>query len=211
MLVKISDPNARSLVEIDITFHPEAIRGALASGSGCLGFALRATGFLLLFYLCIGFQLTLPRYLPELWLHPLVILLAYAACRSSLATTLALATLGGICLDAGLARLPGPSALLLIAIAATLHGLAKTPSWPRAHGGLQAILAAAYANLLFVLGNLLFLAGHLPWRTRLALLPAAAGLGTITNALAFAPVLFFCLDAISSLGQPRPQPAPPTA
>ena len=155
MQVTISDPNARSLVEIDITFHPEAIRGSLASRTGCLGCTLRAAGFMLLFYLAIGFQLTLPRLFPELWLHPLVILLAYTACRTSLATPLILATIGGICLDAGLAKLPGPTSMLLIAIAGTLHGLARAPSWPQFHGGLQAILAAAFANLLFAIGNLL--------------------------------------------------------
>lgn len=36
MFFKISDPNARSLIEVEVTLHPEAIRDALTARTGCL-------------------------------------------------------------------------------------------------------------------------------------------------------------------------------
>ena len=206
-----SDKQARSLVEFEVTVHPEAFRRLFSLRSGGLLTLLRYALLALMVYLSLGFQLALPRFLPELQANPLVLTLAFIALRSEGALLpAAAALLLGLLLDVGLEMPPGGNAALLVAATAVVHlcahagGLRKLPqAW------LAAAIAGLLSNGLYSLGAMIFLTGGLPAAARLALIPRCVLLGTLLAAVVYAPLLFatadWLLPARPAVQAPGPQ------
>ena len=129
-----SKQQAPSLVEFEVTVHPEAFRRLLSPRGGLLGL-FRYALLALMVYLSLGFQLTLPRFLPELQANPLVLMLAFIALRSEDALLpSACAFLMGLLLDIGLEMPLGGNAALLVASTALVHLCG--------HGGLRTMRQA---------------------------------------------------------------------
>jgi hypothetical protein len=189
MLFKVSDPNARSLVEISITFHGQALSDALTSRSGCLWGLLRAAGFLALLYFALGWELTSHRYFPELALHPAILLLAYLALRGSLGVSLTLALLTGFLLDAGAACHPGIHTLPVVLATAAVILLRNTPHFPKEHSWYAAALAGATAHFLYAAVVLL-----VTWNATPQEILYQLAIGTLLAAFAYTPTLAFLLD-----------------
>ena len=208
MRLNLSDKNSHSLLEIEVTVHPEALRRLFSLRSGGIGPLVRHALLVLLAYLALGFQLALPRFLPELQANPLVLTVAFIALRSGGALlTASAALLAGLLLDVGLEMPLGGNAALLVAVAAAVHLCTRDGGlWPLHHGWLSAALAGLLANALYTVGTLLFLTGGLPVGARLALLPDWVLLGTVLTAVAYAPLLFATLDWLL----PAKAPAAPT-
>ena len=66
MKANISNREKCSLVEVEVTFHPEAIREAFVGREGCLWKMMRMGVLILLFLLMLGGELVMPRFFPEL-------------------------------------------------------------------------------------------------------------------------------------------------
>ncbi len=196
MLFKLSDPHARSLVEVSITFHGQALSDALTSRSGCLWGLLRAAGFLALLYFALGWELTSPRYFPELAFHPAVLLLAYLALRGSLAVSLALAFLAGILLDAGGACHLGIHPLPMVLATGAVLLLRNAPHFPQDRSWYAAALAGAAAHFLYSATVLL-----VPWNTSPRDVLYQLGIGTLLAAFAYTPALAFLLDLAGAGGK----------
>lgn len=196
MLFKLSDPKARSLVEVSITFHGQALSDALTSRSGCLWGLLRTVGFLALLYFALGWELTSQRYFPELAFHPAVLLLAYLALRGGLVLSMALALLTGILLDAGGACHLGIHPLPMVLAIGAVALLRNTPRFPQEHSWYAAALAGATAHFLYSATVLL-----VPWNATPRDILYQLGVGTLLAAFAYTPVLAFLLDLAGDGGK----------
>lgn len=196
MLFKLSDPKARSLVEVSITLHGQAFSDALTSRSGCLWGLFRAAGFLALLYFALGWELTSPRYFPELAFHPAVLLVAYLALRGSLAVSLVLALLSGILLDAGAACHLGIHPLPMVLATGAVAILRNSPHFPQDHSWHAAALAGAAAHFLYSATVLL-----VPWNATPREVLCQLVVGTLLAAFAYTPALAFLLDLAGAGGK----------
>lgn len=180
----LSDSQDRAFFEIEATIHPEVIRNALTSRSGCLWAMLRCVGFLALLYLALGYELAATRYFPEPGFHPVVLLLALSALHAKIGWPLGLAILCGVLLDAGEALPIGGYACILVTATGAAAIPARLPEFHRLNRWCKAAVAGVLANLVFTLGQLLFLPGY-----RLADFPYAVCLSTLLAGVAYMPVL----------------------
>ncbi len=207
MQFRISDPNARALVEVDVTLHPEALKAALTDRHGCLGTLLRSAAVTAMTYLALGFQLAIHQFYPELWLQPLTVMLTYLACRAPTPCALAAAFVAGIMLDGYYALPLGANTTAMVVAIGAVTLVNTHPMWPKHNGGLTAILATTTSTLLFALANTLLIGGGLPWQNRFAILPQLLLTTAVLNAAALAPLLFFFLDKLD--GNTRPNKETP--
>jgi hypothetical protein len=194
----VKDHSQRSLLEISLTFNPELLRDFFFRRQGIwkyVYFMLADSALLLLF--CAK-QIVLPHYFPEIPCYAAVLLLAYLSSRRPLAWALLLAIAGGILLDSGNFLPLGPSSLLLC-LPVYLVFLQSRSSGQQKHSVLLSMQQCLCATSIFVLLNLLFLAGNMSWTARLALLPRQLLLGVLVNAVFAGPLLFALLDGIERL------------
>ena len=210
MRLSLSDKQAHSLVEFEVTVHPEAFRRLFSPRSGGLLSLVRHLLLILMVYLALGFQLALPRFLPELQANPLALMLAFVALRSEGALLpAASALLLGLLLDIGLEMPLGGNAALLVAATALVHLCGHAGLRRLRQAWLAAAISGLLANGLYSLGTLLFLTGGLPAAARLALLPRWVLLGTLLAAVAYAPLLFATADWLLPARTPVRQTAAP--
>ena len=190
--------SSNALIEVNITFHPEALREALSLRSGAAGRLLRMVSLCLFAYLAIGMQMVMPRFYPELRCNPAPLLVAYCALRSRgalLPSALALAA--GLAMDAGAGCRPGAIAIPMVAIAGLLHMVANFfRGWRLLDRWGEAAVGGAIANGVFSLWTICLLADGMPWRHRLYLCAVDTLPGMLLAAVAYAPVAFFVADCL---------------
>lgn len=203
MRIQLPNSQDRSLLEVEITLHPEALKHLLFDRHGGLWLILRVFLAALAVYTALGFQTALPQFFPELWLQPLVIILAYLACRSPLPVALTAALAAGIALDAELVMPLGAETTVLVITTAAAALLYERLGGMKQNGGATAIIIGGMTTALYTLAHILFLGGGAPFSPRAALLPAALGIGVLLNAFALAPLIFFCLDRLDGRGEPK--------
>ncbi|NLF92243.1 MAG: hypothetical protein GX564_00005 [Oligosphaeraceae bacterium] len=194
----VKDHSQRSLLEISLAFNPELLREFFFRRQGIWRYGYIVLADCALLLLCCAKQIVLPHYFPEIPCYAAVLLLAYLGSRRALAWSLLLAVAGGILLDSGNFLPLGPSSLLLCLLV-YLAFLQTGGSGPQKHPALLSLQQCLCATSIFVLLNLLFLAGSLSWTARLALLPRQLLLGVLVNAVFAGPLLFALLDGTERL------------
>ncbi len=186
--MKLADSQNHALVEVSVTLHPDAIRESLLGRSGCLWGFLRMAGFLVLLYFSLGWELVAGRFFPELFFHPLVLLLAYLALRCPMGIPMVLALLAGILWDCGAAVPLGVHPLALILSTGGVALLACGAFFPNPpRGWYAAALAGGTAHLLYALAELTLCGG---WHQA----PGILGMGTLLAAFGYLPALSWILD-----------------
>ena len=188
--MKFSDSQDHSLLEVSVTFHPEAIRQALFGRQGCLLRLLRMTCFLGMLYLAMGWEMCSPRFFPELAFHPLPLLLAFLSLRCPMGLPMTLALVAGILLDGGTASPLGVHPLALLLSTGAVAILEKSPLFPQNPRGWHAAALAGGGAHFFYAAACLCLAGNgkdALWQL---------GAGTPLAALGYMPALACFLDAL---------------
>lgn len=211
---KITNREKHSLIEVEVTLHPEAIHEALVGRDGCLWKMMRLALLVVVSLLALGTELAMPRYYPEVPLRPLTLLIAYVACHSPMAGGLLVAWCGGFLLDAGNGMLPGCHVLQMVLMAVVANAMGRLPAWEKMGGWAKAalvggcgyFLAVAYEALLMFFSPEWSILGRFLWRELL--------LGTALAAVSAGPALFFCMDCLAAWGTgkklflPRQEEAP---
>lgn len=191
MFFKISDPNARSLIEVEVTLHPGAIRDALTARTGCLWGMVWLAGYLALLYLSLGYELASHRFFPELGFHPVPLMLAYLALRGGMAVPMALSLVCGLLLDSGWRMPLGVNALILVlstsAVALVSHEIKGFP-WRK--GWLASALAGGLGNLIFTLCREFVI-----WEN-LSRILLTVGVSTLLAAVAYMPAISATFDFV---------------
>ena len=204
----------RSLVEVEITLHPEAIRKACLGRDGLLWQVVRMAFLVLVFQLALGAELAMPRYFPEVPIHPLLLVIAYLSIHVSFGVALTAAWCAGFLLDAGCGLFPGVHLIPFLLIVGLLQTLRSLPQWEELGGWGRAAVTGASANFLLVVYEVLFLSIGVSWEIWWQTTLREGLLGTFLAAVAAAPVFFFCLDCLRTLGGdetlfiPRPEKTP---
>lgn len=200
MRVKISDPDAHALLEVEVTLHPEAIRQALFSRHGLMDRLLRGGIAVIALYLAAVLEMSLPQYWLELRMRPLPMAVAYVAVRFGMIRGGIAAMAGGIALSAWCGGSLPLNCLAMVAGACTppllfpeLPPLARKGWTGAAFCGGTATLAAALIQWLAAL--------PMPPGEAMALLASQAALAAALNAVVYAPVIFFSMDAMLHPGK----------
>ena len=200
MLANFTNHEKRSLVEVEVTFHPEALREALLGRGGALWKLLRGMALALAFLLALGVELAMPRHFPEVPVRPLLLMVAYMALHASLGVALAVALVAGWLLDAGGGLLPGAHLLPMVLVAGLLQLLRNLPSWDELGGWVRAAVAGALATFLMTAYETLGMGVGTPWDVWWRTALREGLLGTALAGVAAAPALFFLLDWLRTLG-----------
>ncbi|MBO4619603.1 MAG: rod shape-determining protein MreD [Victivallales bacterium] len=200
MRTNITNREKQSLVEVEVTLHPEAIREAFLGRDGLLWRALRLAVLAVVFLLVLGTELAMPRFFPEVPVHPLLLMVAYLALHASFGVALAIACCAGFLLDVGCGMLPGAHLLPFVLVAGLLQTLREFPLWDDLGGWGRAVAAGTVANFLMAIYEALFLSIGVSWETWWQTILREGLLGTFLAAIAAAPVLFFCLDCLRTAG-----------
>ena len=200
MRTELTNRAKQSLIEVEVTLHPEALREAFLGRDGLLWRALRVAVLAVAFLLALGTELALPRFFPELPFRPLLLVVAYLSLHVSLGVSLAIACCAGLLLDVGCGMLPGAHLLPFVFIVGVLQTLRSLPMWDALDGWGRAVAAGALANFLMAIYEALFLSIGVPWETWWQTTLLEGLLGTVLTALAAAPALFFCLDCLRTAG-----------
>lgn len=214
MRANITNREKRSLLEVEVTLHPEAIREACLGRDGCLLQTARLVLLALVFLLALGAELAMPRYFPEVPIRPLLMVVAYLSIHFSLGLALTMACCAGFLLDAGCGLLPGAHLPPFVLVVGVLQTLQNLPQWEDLGGWGRAAMSGALANCLLAIYEALFLSIGVPWEVWWQTTLREGLLGTFLSAVATAPVLFFCLDCLRTLGAdealfiPRPAKTP---
>ena len=207
----LANRNQEALVDIEITWHPRALREAFLGRGGYLWRLLRTLLGVAFFLLMVGAELTWPRFFPDVPLHPLWLTIACVGCRSSLFVALLAAWSGGFFLDAGSGALPGAHIIPLMLAVCALRVLRVLPFWKARGGWGRAMFAGALGTFLPALYEGLFLSWGMEWGVWLGKMTRELILGTLLAAFAGGPVFCFCWDCMASLGTgktlflPRPR------
>ena len=196
MQFKITDPNAHSLIEVEITLHPEALRQALIGRRGWAAGWLHAIIIIVALYFAIAFEITLPRYWLALHLHPLPLVTAYIACRYGSTRGGLAAVFAAICY-AGYQALALPHQCAIVILATLLPALllGELPAL-RKCGWRSATFVGALASFIFCIGEL---CACLPMPTALffRLFAREVCLAALLNAIVYAPVFYLILDFLT--------------
>ncbi len=198
----VNDHRKRSLLEISIAFNPDLLREFFFTRQGIWRYIYILLADSMLMLLFCALQIVAPAYFPEIPCYSAVLLVAYLGCRRPLFWALALSFLGGILLDAGNFQPLGGSSLLFCLLTYLAYLLGR--QFPQSIYPIRSpLILCLVASTLYVLLNLLFQAGTLPWPNRLALLPRQLLLGVLVNACFAGPPLFAILDFLDRLfGRP---------
>jgi len=200
---------SKAFIEVDITFHPEALREALSLRNGAFGRLLRMLSLCLFAYLAIGLQIAMPRYFPELRCNPAPLLVAYCAVRSRGALLPAVLSVAvGLLLESSFGCPLGALAIPLVGIAAALNlasheVVGRRWRWHPLGGWTTAALCGAFADGLYAFWTTLFLSAGIPWRQRLLLCATDALPGMLLAAVAYAPIAFAIADCLLQPVAPR--------
>ena len=200
MRTNITNREKQSLLEVEVTLHPEAIREAFLGRDGLLWRALRLASLAVVFLLALGTELALPRFFPEVPIHPLLLMVAYLAIHASFGVALAIACCAGFLLDVGCGMLPGAHLLPFVLVAGLLQTLRDLPIWDDLGGWGRAVAAGTVANFLMAIYEAIFQSVGVSWEVWWQTTLREGLLGTVLTALAAAPAFFFCLDCLRRLG-----------
>ena len=200
MKANISNREKRSLVELEITFHPEAIREAFVGREGCLWKMLRLGLMAFFFWLALGGELAMPRFFPELPVHPLTILVAYVACHLPMGYSFLIALCGGFLLDAGNGLLPGWHSLGMVLMAASVHALSHLEEWKELTGWWQAAWAGGGGMFVMAFYETIVINYAMGWNSLGWRFLYEVLLGTLLAVLAMGPILFFGMDCLMVWG-----------
>lgn len=191
MFFKVSDKKSRALIEVDVTWHPGAIRDMLTAQDGFVRSGARLICFLVLMYLSVGYEITSGKYFPELGFHPAVLLLAHLAMTTSVGWTMAAAFVCGMLLSAGFAAPLWSYALLLTIVCGCVSSLSgKAEAAEKENTWGRCALCGACANGIFTVVNTL-IAGNLRD------FPEQVLLSTALAAVSYMPAISFLLNIAS--------------
>ncbi|MBR6471200.1 MAG: rod shape-determining protein MreD [Victivallales bacterium] len=200
MKANLSNREKRSLVEVEVTLHPEVIREAFVGRDGCLWKMLRMAVMAFVFLLALGGELAMPRFFPEVPVRPLTVLVAYWACHLPLGFTLLVAWCSGFLLDAGSGLLPGWHVLGMGLTAGAVHALSHREEWRELGGWGQAALAGGLGTLVAACYDAVVMNYAIGWNAWGWFFLREVLLGGLLAALAAGPVLFFCVDCLTIWG-----------
>jgi len=188
MKYKAIDRSGSSLLEMEFTFHPQAIRELFIGHDGLLA---RCAEFLLLLaviWLVAGLQLSWPQFYLEIPFYPLVMMVAALSVFDCWKSAIAAAIIGGLMLDSGMMMPMGCNGIFLIIVALIadqLRELLPGERWPI----LQLASASGAGALAYSCSLLIFYGGTIDYLTRIKLFMFRGSLGVLLAACVFGPVI----------------------
>ena len=200
----VANQNAEALLDLEITFHPEALRKAFLGRGGLLWRFLRLAFGSAVLLLAVGAELAWPRFYSGLPIHPLWLVIAYLGCNSSLFLSMLAAWSAGFLICAGNGTVSITYIIAFMLATGLLRILRIMPCWKNRGGWFRAVIAGAATTALIALYEALFLSFGLTWSAWGARLARELLLGTALAAFAAAPALFFCWDCVTSLATGKP-------